>query len=56
MMNEPEMKVEPAVTNKPEAVIEKTKEMEKPVVKDFLKSDVNIKIQLRILIYKIIQI
>jgi len=39
MMNEPEMKVEPVVTNKPEAVIEKTKEMEKPVVKDFLKSD-----------------
>jgi len=37
---EQEKKQEIIETNKPEAVVEKKKELEKPVVKDFLKSDI----------------
>lgn len=41
MFKESERKVELVEINKNEAVAEKKKELEKPVIKDFLKSDVS---------------
>jgi len=41
MIKESEKKDEYIETNKTETVVEKKKELEKPVIKDFLKSDVN---------------
>jgi len=43
MMREQEKKQD--IVEKPEAVVEKKKELEKPVIKDFLKSDVIINLR-----------